>query len=211
MGTFQQTSDPDKVTLESRVGAVDEAAWTSGSGSMIAILKAIAGLEGGAGSMTIGGPLGRQSDATSVSAALSTEDAALLTALLTTSAFQARIPVNGQAAMANSVPTVLASDQSAIPVKAASGTWTDRSTTITIGGTQQTLAASNSTRKAYFIQNIGSGDLWVSLIGNAVADTAGSIKLSSGATLFSSGSFVSTQTISIIGATTGQKFTAYEA
>ncbi len=40
--------------------------------------------------------------------------------LLTTSAFQARIPANGQAAMAASVPVTIASNQSAVPVSAAS-------------------------------------------------------------------------------------------
>lgn len=48
---------------------------------------------GGGGASTISGPLGRAADAASVSTALSTEDVVLLTALLTTAAFQARVPV----------------------------------------------------------------------------------------------------------------------
>jgi len=43
-----------------------------------------------------------------------------LTALLTTTAFQARINTLGQKTMANSTPIVIASDQSALPVSAAS-------------------------------------------------------------------------------------------
>ena len=44
-----------------------------------------------------------------------------LATLLTTSAFQARVPVLGQAAMAGSVPVVIANNQTAVPVSMASG------------------------------------------------------------------------------------------
>lgn len=107
--------------------------------------------------------------------------------------------------------TVAATQSGAWNVGTQTGTWTDRSGTITTGGTAQQLAASNSSRKAYFIQNIGTADLWLSLVGTAAADSAGSIKLAPSAALAASTPFVSTQAISIIGATTGQKFTAYEA
>jgi hypothetical protein len=59
---------------------------------------------------SISGPLGRKADVDSVSSALSTEDAALLAALLTTSAFQARVPALGGATSANSVPVTLSTD-----------------------------------------------------------------------------------------------------
>jgi len=62
------------------------------------------------GSSSITSPLGRQADAASVSTALSTEDVALLTALLTTTAFQARTPALGAATAANSSPVTLATD-----------------------------------------------------------------------------------------------------
>lgn len=55
--------------------------------------------------------LGRNSDATSLSTALSTEDAALLADLLTITAFEARIPALGQALAAASVPVVLTAAQ----------------------------------------------------------------------------------------------------
>lgn len=96
------------------------------------------------------------------------------------------------------------------PVASQSGTWTDKSGTIATGGTAQTPVASNANRKAYFIQNLSSGDLYVSLVGTAV-QTQPSVKIAPGASLFSSGNFISTQAISIIGATTGQVFTAWEA
>lgn len=53
---------------------------------------------------------------------------ATLATLLTTGAFQARIPVNGQALMAASVPVAIASNQSAIPV-------TDNGGSLTVDGT----------------------------------------------------------------------------
>lgn len=84
---------------------------------------------------------------------------------------------------------------------------TDRSGSITIGGTAQALAAANTSRVGLKGQNISTGDLWVNEIGGtAAADTAGSYKIPSG----SSFAVSTTRAISIIGATTGQKFTATE-
>lgn len=51
-----------------------------------------------------------------------------LATLLTTTAFQSRIPVNGQTAMASSIPVVIASNQSAIPI-------TDNAGSLTVDGT----------------------------------------------------------------------------
>lgn len=84
---------------------------------------------------------------------------------------------------------------------------TDRSGSITTGGTAQALAAANPNRRKLEGQNISSGDLWINEIGGtAAADTAGSYKVPAG-----SGFVISTvRAISIVGATTGQKFTATE-
>lgn len=67
-----------------------------------------------------------------------------LATLLTTAAFQSRIPVNGQAVMAASVPVAISSNQSAIPVS-QSGTWNinNISGTVTLptgAATEATLA-----------------------------------------------------------------------
>jgi len=51
-----------------------------------------------------------------------------LTGVLTTSAFQARVPVNGQAAMSGSVPVVIASNQSVLPINDNAGSLTIDST-----------------------------------------------------------------------------------
>jgi hypothetical protein len=85
---------------------------------------------------------------------------------------------------------------------------TNKSGSITTGGTAQTLAASNSARVALTGQNIdASADLWINETGGtAAANTAGSFKVAAGGTF----SISTNQAISIVGATTGQKFSATE-
>lgn len=82
----------------------------------------------------------------------------------------------------------------------------DKSSTVTSGGTAQVLAAANLFRHGLTGQNISAGDLWVSETGTAAVDTVGSYKVVPGASFSVHG----TGAISIIGATTGQKFTATE-
>jgi len=84
---------------------------------------------------------------------------------------------------------------------------TNRSGSISTGGTAQQLAAANATRRGLIGQNISTGDLWINEIGGtAAADTAGSYRVTAGSTFEVSTS----RAVSIIGATTGQKFTASE-
>lgn len=84
---------------------------------------------------------------------------------------------------------------------------TDKSSSIATGGAAQTLAAANTSRRGLTGQNISSGDLWINEIGGtAQADTAGSYKVAPGATF----SVSTNRAISIVGATTGQKFSATE-
>lgn len=104
----------------------------------------------------------------------------------------------------------------ASPVGAAAGlpttpaalpSGTDRSGSIAAGTTAQALAAANASRTGLKGQNISSGDLWINEIGGtAAADTAGSFRVPAGATF----SVSTNRAISIVGATTGQKFTATE-
>jgi hypothetical protein len=104
------------------------------------------------------------------------------------------------------VPAVMGVDSSGNPTSAL-GTGTDKSGSITTGGTAQQLAAANTSRRALPIQNISTGDLWVNETGGtAAANTAGSYKIAPDQT-----AYVDTnQAVSIIGATTGQKFSATE-
>jgi hypothetical protein len=91
---------------------------------------------------------------------------------------------------------------------AALSAGTDRSGTITAGGNAQQLAAANTARRSLKGQNISSGDLWINENGGtAAADTAGSYRVPASGT-FSVGT---NRAVSIVGATTGQKFTATEA
>lgn len=83
----------------------------------------------------------------------------------------------------------------------------NRSGSITTGGSAQELAPANTSRAELVIQNISSGDLWVNETGGTAAiDTAGSFKIPAG----QSAAIGTNRAISIIGATTGQKFTATE-
>jgi hypothetical protein len=84
----------------------------------------------------------------------------------------------------------------------------NRSGTITTGGTAQNVFAA-AARRSYFFQNISAGDLWASWVGTAVADAAGSFKIVAGAAIQSE-SIAENTALSVVGATTGQKFTAWE-
>lgn len=91
----------------------------------------------------------------------------------------------------------------------AQGTLTNRSGTITTGGTAQQLMASNANRKGFSVQNLSAGDLWFNALGTAAA-TQPSMKLVSGAYFETPAGYGATGAVSIFGATTGQAFTARE-
>jgi hypothetical protein len=92
----------------------------------------------------------------------------------------------------------------------AGGSLTDRSGTVAVGGTQQTLAGINSVRRYLLVQNIDDGeDLWINFTTVAVTDQP-SIRLGPGESFTMEGSFVSPQLVSVIAATSGHKFTAKE-
>ena len=89
------------------------------------------------------------------------------------------------------------------------GTLTDRSGTITTGGTAQQLAAANPSRRYIIIQNVSTAALWIDFGVNAVQDQP-SLKLVADGSFVMEGDFVDTQSISIIGGTTAQAFSAKE-
>jgi hypothetical protein len=88
----------------------------------------------------------------------------------------------------------------------ASGT--DRSGSITLGGTAQVLAAANTSRISLTGQNIdATEDMWINEIGGtAAASTVSSYVVPPRATF----SIATNRAISIVAATTGHKFTATE-
>lgn len=91
-----------------------------------------------------------------------------------------------------------------------SGALTDRSGTIASGGTAQQAMAANTSRRYLFFQNNSTGTLWVRLGAAAVQDQP-SWQLPPRAVLVMEDGFVSTEALSVIGATTGQQYSAAEA
>lgn len=89
----------------------------------------------------------------------------------------------------------------------SSGPLTDASGTIAAGGTAQSALAANPSRKYLFISNLDADILWVNFGAVAAVSTPGSIPvLQNGALVYETG-FIPTGAISVVGATTGNKYT----
>jgi hypothetical protein len=92
------------------------------------------------------------------------------------------------------------------------GTLTNRSGTVATGGTAQTLAAINATRKYLFVENscAATESLWINFMTAAVV-TQPSIEIPAcGSFLMSSPNFVSTELVSVIATTSAHAFIAKE-
>lgn len=95
---------------------------------------------------------------------------------------------------------------------------TDRSGTITTGGTAQQLAAANASRRYLLIQNLSTGVLWVNTTGTAAVGqpsialkACGVANDGTGGAIVFEGSYIPPGAVSILGASTGQAFAAREA
>ena len=108
----------------------------------------------------------------------------------------------------DSLPTAVSSSNP-LPVQNANAAPTDRSSTITTGGAAQVAMAALSTRKGYFFQNISSEIMWGSWVGTAAPSMAGSFPIQPNGIIRST-QVCETTALSIYGATTGQKYTAWE-
>ena len=86
--------------------------------------------------------------------------------------------------------------------------YANRSGTITTGGTAQALMPAWTGRHGCLLQNLSTGDLWVSEVGTAAA-TQPSIKVPAGSQYLCMAP-ASSQALSVFGATTGQAFAARE-
>lgn len=85
-------------------------------------------------------------------------------------------------------------------------TATDCSGTITTGGTSQTALASNTGRHSFYVQNTSAANLALNFT-SAASLTSGSIILAPGAMFYQdSGTYVASDALTVIGATTGQTF-----
>ena len=115
--------------------------------------------------------------------------------------------VNSGIKLYNGAASVSASNP--LPVQNANASPIDRSSTITTGGAAQAAVAALATRKAYFFQNISSESMWGSFTGTAAPSTVGSFEIVPNGVIRST-TTCETTALSIYGATTGQKYTAWE-
>ena len=99
------------------------------------------------------------------------------------------------------------SSSNPLPVQNVSASPVDRSSTITAGGTAQSLLAANANRKGIEFFNNSVGSIWLNVVGTATAGD-GSIEVRGGG--YWSPPVVPVTAISVIGATTGQAFTCWE-
>ena len=83
---------------------------------------------------------------------------------------------------------------------------TNRSGTITTGGTAQQLASANTSRRFLTGQNLSTGDLWINEVGGTASASQPSNRVPAGGTF----SVSTNRAISIFGATGGQQFQATE-
>lgn len=89
------------------------------------------------------------------------------------------------------------------------GSITTRSGTITTGGTSQQVAASNSSRVYFAIQNISDTDMYLGVGFTPTTTTGILLSKGGGGFVFESG-FIPTQAINLLCATTGKAFVAWE-
>lgn len=112
-------------------------------------------------------------------------------------------------------PTGYLCIQGTVTTNIIGSTSTDRSTTITVGGTSQQLMASNSARKGYIIQNFGcgstaNGNIYVGLGIAASTSNGASVLLPPCASLFVLSTGVNQEVINVTGDNTGAKVSAKE-
>lgn len=115
----------------------------------------------------------------------------------------------GQKTSANSIPVVLASDQSAITALPGQ-IGADGSTSITTGGTAQNLFGGTTPTNGFEVCNPDpSEDLWISDSSTAAANGQGSYRVApAGGTYTTPAGYKPIGAVSVIAATTGHKITA---
>lgn len=87
---------------------------------------------------------------------------------------------------------------------------TDRSGTITLGGTPQQAMAANSTRSHLFFQNISDTAMYIRWTGTAAASSGSVLIPANGGSYENPSHFCPTGALSVFCATTGKSFTATE-
>lgn len=128
--------------------------------------------------------------------------------------FPTTVDTNSGNKSASTIRVVLATDQPALttpmPTTVGATALTDASSTITAGGTAQTLFSAASVVSGYEVINPDpTADLWISDTTTAAANGTGSIRIvANGGSYSSPAGMKPSAAVSIVGATTGQKFTA---
>src|SRR3972149_3148872 len=89
--------------------------------------------------------------------------------------------------------------------------FTNRSGTLTAASVAQQIMAANLNRKYLLVQNVSSGNMWINFNTNANLNQPSILLLAGGGSFDSEGSAIITDSVSIIGATIGQEYTAKEA
>lgn len=90
------------------------------------------------------------------------------------------------------------------------GALTNRSGSIAVGATSQAVAAAAATRKYFIFQNLSIETMWINFGVAAVSDQP-SFEILPHASFVMENIFISTESINVISATAGSKFTAKEA
>lgn len=119
------------------------------------------------------------------------------------------IPTKGAASTANSLPVNIATDQ-IVKVSHNVSTLSSISGAITTGGTAQQLVIANANRKGIIFQNISSGPLYINLLGSDASTLSPSLMIPADSYWESPMGGCGTFSVSVYGATTGQKFTSFE-
>lgn len=87
---------------------------------------------------------------------------------------------------------------------------TDRSGTITTGGTDQLISAATPTRQGYQFQNNSTGDLWINDMGGTASASQPNLKIIAGGYYESPKASPCPYGIRVWGATTAQPYTCRE-
>lgn len=113
------------------------------------------------------------------------------------------VVTSGAVTISSGTVTLSASSVTMLPTI---GAVTDCSGTITSGGNAQTMVAVNASRKYLFIQNTSDTTMWINFTTTAVANQP-SLQITAGSAFTMEGNFVSSEAVSVIGATTSKAFT----
>jgi hypothetical protein len=89
--------------------------------------------------------------------------------------------------------------------------FTDRSGTLGAASVAQQIMAANLSRRYLLVQNVSSGSLWINFNANANLNQPSILLAADGGSFVMEGSAIVTDSVSVIGATLGQAYTAKEA